>query len=373
MNETENTVIYLCRCILNNKPIEQDKLADIDLDALYRYTQYHLITALVCYALESTGIKDQRFIQVKEKAIRKNMLLDAERKRIQEFFDEKQIWNMPLKGVILKELYPKIGMRQMSDNDILFDAGKRSEVSSFMKKSGYHQKNGSNDHCDEWVKEPLFNYEMHLNLFEEGCNQVFHDYYRDVFNKLIRNDDKTYEYKFTDEDFYIYMTAHAYKHCNIGGSGIRTLMDYYVFLKAKSDTLNMDYISDELKKLEIEEFENKLRNTAIHIFSGETELTDEEAGTFEFMSRSGTYGNLTNTMKTMSRLLNADNKTKYIFRRIFPNRAFYKRSFPIADKYPVLIPAVWTFRLFRAPFKRSEIIKAEIRAFNKIDNDFFNK
>jgi len=373
MNETEKKVIYLCRCILDNIPADPDKLTDIDLDDLYRYCQYHLITALVCYALESAGIKDQRFIQVKEKAIRKNMLLDAERKRIQKYFDEEQIWNMPLKGVILKELYPKIGMRQMSDNDILFDARKRSEVTAFMKRSGYHNEDGFSEHCDEWIKEPVYNYEMHQNLFSEGYNQVFYDYYKNIFNKLIRNDDKTYEYKFTDEDFYIYLTAHAFKHCSNSGSGIRTLIDCYVFLKAKKDTLDMDYISAELKKLEIEEFENTLRNTALHIFSDETGLNDEDARTFEFMSRSGTYGNLTNEMKTKSKLLNADNKAKYIFRRIFPNRAFYKRWFPIADRHPVLIPAIWTYRLLRAPFKRGESIKAEIRSFKKMDNEFFNE
>lgn len=44
---------------------------------------------------------------------------------------------MPLKGVILKELYPKIGMRQMSDNDILFDETYRKDVVRFMKNKGY--------------------------------------------------------------------------------------------------------------------------------------------------------------------------------------------------------------------------------------------
>ena len=79
---------------------------------------------------------------------------------------------MPLKGVILKELYPKIGMRQMSDNDILFDETYRKDVVRFMKNKGYHLKSGINAHCDEWVKEPVYNFEMHLNLFVES-NEFF--------------------------------------------------------------------------------------------------------------------------------------------------------------------------------------------------------
>jgi len=346
---------------------------DIDLDSLYKFCQYHSITALIGYALESVGIKDSRFVQVKEKAIRKNMLLDVERKRIQKFLDEKQIWNMPLKGVVLKELYPKIGMRQMSDNDILFDAEKRSVVSDFMKKSGYHHKNALSSNCDEWVKEPMYNYEMHMNFFTEGSNPVFYNYYKDVFKKLVRINDKTYEYKFTDEDFYIYMTAHAYKHYNFGGSGVRTLIDYYVFLKAKSDTMDIDYILDELDELGLTEFEASMRKTSLHIFSGDADLTDEEASVLKFMSESGTYGNNKIKMKNTSKLINANSKSQYILKRIFPNAAYFKRWFPITYKYPVLIPFVWVYRLFRAPIKRREKIKAEIVQFKKMDNDSFKK
>ncbi len=373
MNEIENKAIYLCRCILSNIPIEPDKVNDIDLDSLYKFCQYHSITALIGYALESVGIKDSRFVQVKEKAIRKNMLLDVERKRIQKFLDKKQIWNMPLKGVVLKELYPKIGMRQMSDNDILFDAEKRSEVSDFMKKSGYHHKNEINVHCDEWVKEPMYNYEMHMNFFTEGSNPVFYNYYKDVFKKLVRINDKTYEYKFTDEDFYVYMTAHAYKHYSYGGSGVRTLIDYYVFLKAKSDTMDIDYVLDELDKLGLTEFEASMRKTSLHIFSGNADLTDEEASVLKFMSESGTYGNSVNKIKNTSKLLNANSKPQYIFRLIFPNVAYYKKWFPIAYKYPVLIPFVWVYRLSRGVFKRRDRVENDLRTVKKMDNDAFKK
>lgn len=94
----------------------------------------------------------QKFIEAKSKAIRKNILLDTEREKIFEFLEQNKIWYMPLKGVILKELYPKIGMRQMSDNDILFDETYRKDIVRFMKNKGYHLKSGINAHCDEWVK-----------------------------------------------------------------------------------------------------------------------------------------------------------------------------------------------------------------------------
>ena len=53
------------------------------------------------------------------------------------FMEQKGIWHLPLKGVILKEYYPSVGMRQMSDNDILFDYSFCNEVQAYMESEGY--------------------------------------------------------------------------------------------------------------------------------------------------------------------------------------------------------------------------------------------
>ena len=66
--------------------------------------------------------EDSDFHQAYNKAVRKNVILDVERTAIFEEFERKGIWYMPLKGSILKELYPENGMREMADNDVLYDA-----------------------------------------------------------------------------------------------------------------------------------------------------------------------------------------------------------------------------------------------------------
>ncbi|MCQ2417583.1 MAG: nucleotidyltransferase family protein [Oscillospiraceae bacterium] len=374
MNAIEDTVISLCRCVVNNLPIDASLLENTDLDALYQLCRYHSVTSLVCYGLESVGIRDTAFVQAKEKSIRKNLLLDAERKRILQFMDEQKIWNMPLKGIWLKELYPRVGMRQMSDNDILFNADKRSEVSEFMKKSGYHNLNTMevNLHCDEWVKEPLYNFEMHFSLFSMGGNDVFYHYYKDVFSKLIRVSESGYTYRFTDEDYYIYLTAHAFKHYDYGGIGIRTLIDNYVYLKSKEKELDWDYISAELQKLHIAGFEQRLRTTSQHVFSPDPISNPETEEMLDYMFQSGTYGNVSNVIQREFKMLNARNKKEYLVRRIFPNMNFYRKNFPVAARYPVLIPFAWLFRLVRAPFKRRESICKELKILQKMDRQTTN-
>lgn len=76
------------------------------------------------------------------KAVRKVLLFDAERKKLCAWMDSEHIWYLPLKGIILKDYYPSVGMRQMSDNDILFDADAWERVEKHMISDGYKAEAG---------------------------------------------------------------------------------------------------------------------------------------------------------------------------------------------------------------------------------------
>lgn len=372
MKQTGYDMLYLSACAVNKIKPDSDYITHVNLDKLFQMCQYHSLTAIVCTALESAGIYDKKFMEEKAKAIRKVMLLDAERKQICGFLEQNNIWYMPLKGVILKNMYPEIGMRQMSDNDILYDVSYRTIIMDFMQKRGYHLKGDNRNHCDEWLKEPVYNFEMHFNLFVKS-RKIFYNYYKNVKNRLVRVDGKKYMYRFSDEDFYIYMTAHAYKHYSIGGTGLRTLLDYYVYLKNKETQLDWEYIAKEIKKLDISEFEKEIRTTAKKTFIPCSELTEKEREMVEFMLFSGTYGNVYNIIKHKAELLEADSKSKYIFRRIFPNMKFYREYFPITARCPVLIPFVWIYRLFRAVFKRHDKYLSEIKNIRKMSEKEFSQ
>lgn len=331
MKETSYAMLYLSACAVNETVPDPKNIANADLQKLFELCQYHSLTALVCTALESAGIHDKKFMEVKAKAIRKNMLLDMEREKICGFLEQSGIWYMPLKGVILKEFYPQIGMRQMSDNDILFDESYRKNVMQFMKNRGYHLKGDNGAHCDEWLKEPVYNFEMHMNLFVKNREVLYH-YYKNIKEKLMKADHKDYAYKFSDEDFYIYMTAHAYKHYSVGGTGLRSLLDFYVYLRKKESQLDWNYIAEEMEKLELSEFERKFRALAKRAFLPDFQPDEAEHEILQFLMLSGTYGTQTNTIKSNIRKINAENKCIYLLRRLFPDMKFYQTYFSYGCK-----------------------------------------
>ncbi|MBQ3413161.1 MAG: nucleotidyltransferase family protein [Oscillospiraceae bacterium] len=165
---------------------------------------------------------------------------------------------MPLKGSVLKDLYPIYGMRQMSDNDILIDSFREAEVKKVMEDLGFEAVSYGKGNHDVYHKQPVSNIEIHTSLFVPSHNKAIYEYYRSVEEKLMPKEG--FERKFSDEDFYIYMIAHEYKHYTNSGTGIRSLLDVYVFLRKHEDDLDKNYIDSELKKLGLEIFENDNRD-----------------------------------------------------------------------------------------------------------------
>ena len=88
----------------------------------------------------------------------------SERAEIFRELDRMKIWYLPLKGIGLKSLYPGIGMREMSDNDILIDPCGRDRVHELMLRRGYTALSKPAEHHDVYLKQPIYNFEIHVGL-----------------------------------------------------------------------------------------------------------------------------------------------------------------------------------------------------------------
>lgn len=351
-------MIYLTVCAIKGEKPEKSRIDGLELPKLFEVCQEHILTACVAYALESADIRDRDFTQAKEKAIRKNILLDAERGKILHSLEAEKIWYMPLKGSLLHKWYPKLGMRQMSDNDILCDGTKMEQVREVMLGYGYECKHFGMGTDDAYFKEPVMNFEMHRSLFKSSHIGKLYEYFKDVKERLIRDDDNEYGYHFRNEDFYIYVTAHEYRHFTSGGTGVRSLVDTYIFLGKFNDSLDWEYIDAELEKLGIADYERTSRQLAMKLFSSE-ELTSKDKDMLEYYIMSGVYGSHDNVIKNSIKYRTDNSKSKYLMYRLFPPVSFLRESVPWVRKSKLLIPAAYIYRLFRSLTVSRKKIKDE--------------
>ena len=378
MSDINYLIIYLIACSVHGiKPLEK-KIDKNILFEIYSLSKKHQIEYLIYSALKDSEkfqksiIKDE-FKIAKEKAIRKNILFEIERKQIFSQLVKNKIWYMPLKGIIMRDLYPKAEMRQVADIDVLIDKTKRYEVSNIMEKFGYTVEKFEDDLHDTYKKEPIYNFEMHVSLFKKSYNESWYRYYANIKHKLKTSSNNKYEYCMTDNGFYIFLVAHTFKHYESGGTGLRSLIDIYIYLTKKEKSLDWNYIKQELKFLKLDSFEQKIHTLVIKLFTkvnNKLILTKEEESMLNYIIDSGAYGNYENYVRYS--LINKDgnitsiNKSKYLLSRAFPNREWILKHHLIIGKSIILIPFYYVYRIFKTLIFRRKNLKMELETIKHI-------
>ena len=380
ITRTSEQLLYLMACALQGVSAREEVLTDVDLKQLLIMARKHSVASMVCMALEKTAIfanadeaAKKQWLEAKNKAIRKNMLLDAERKTILHELETQGIWYMPLKGSILKDWYPKPGMREMADNDILFDPSGRKQVREIFQNRGYKTVSFRKGNHDEYEKPPIYNFEMHVSLFH-GMYKELAEQYENVKERLLPVDGTAYQFAFTPEDFYVFVLAHAHKHYSHSGTGVRTLADIYVMDRHLGDIMDRDEVEQKLSQLGIAEYEQHSRVLAEKLFSAvrplaETELTEDEKEMLLYYCDATTYGTVDNRVNNRLHELqeNSENiklwtKVKYCCVRLFPGREFCKFAYPFVYKHPWTLPFFWVWRIVDKGITHRRKVKQELKA-----------
>lgn len=373
--KTASDLIYLVSCAVNCEKPDPQRCADADLEQLYTMANAHALTSVTAHALAQVTELPRPFDQAMKKAIRKLALFNIERAKLTSALESAGIRYLPLKGIILKEYYPKTAMREMSDNDILCDESRAADVRTIMERLGYTCEMYGQYHHDTYQKPPSLEFEIHRTLFSKEDLPLFAAYYADIRDRLILSDNSRYGYRMTDEDFYIYLLCHLYKHYHFSGTGLRSLLDVYVFCKARYETLDKEYLAAQLKQLELEGFEKDLRQLSDAVFNGR-HLDEDQQKELLFFLQSGCYGNARQqSYLSVQRNLGGDDsrqaKRRYLVRRIFPSVETLEKRYPAVSRHKSLYPLILIYRPIKGAFTRPKGILKEyrsVKAFKK-NND----
>ena len=399
---TYYTAIELIRNFVNNKTIEKDFLNERimnmpneensqatnnvgennseanNIGRFYYIAKKHNLVLLMAQAMEKMGFESdsdiwKRWLKEKNQLIYKSVLMDVEREAIQDFFEENNIWYMLLKGMVIRKYYPSPELREMADNDILFDNKYSKEVYEFMTKRGYKTEDYNKGYHDEYLKPPAYNFEMHRQLVSSKERPKWYEYYKDVKSILINDANGKNQFYFSDNDFYVYFIVHTYKHFLNSGMGLRTVLDVYLYVSNLQEKLDFDYIEEQLKKLDAYDFEQTFRSIAFKMFDENLEdrkwwdLFDvKEQEMLSYVLDAGTYGNLENSVAhkmgyTKGEKKKTSDKAKYIFRRLFPSMDTIEEFFPFFYKHKWAIPFLYIYRIGKIPFARRKKVAGELK------------
>ena len=357
-----NDFIKLLSLYLNKKEDPDFCIDKEELSFFLQLSKFHSLSAILYLAIKTVKVNVEEDILNKLEQqyllnIRKASAFEQERKELYKYLNEEDIDYLPLKGIVISKYYLDPYSREFADNDILFNKGDE-KIKEFFIKRGYTVEYYRKSNHDVYLKKPFYNFEMHRSLFgETGDNKKVVEYFKNYLDKAPILKDK--EHYLTNEDFYIYFTAHTYKHFHVSGCGIRTLIDYYLFLK--NNTLDFAYINQEMAKIDLLDFSNRISSLSSKLFS-EQKLDENEEEMLLFIASSGTYGTLENSV---AKGVKEKGKFGYFMQRVFPPYSFYKTAYPWAYKTVILIPVAWLCRFFRVLFKNPKRAKRELKMISK--------
>ena len=357
-NEAFAALTYLVSCALNDTAPDGERVKAMDLGAVYAEAERQMLTALADWSLDRAGVRDDAFTEAYAKAVRKAALLFSELSALERELEDAGIWYLPLKGAVLAQDYPAFGLRQMSDIDVLIDPSRGADVRAIMERLGFTVVSFDRDFHDVYHKPPVVSFEIHTALFSPVYTPAVRDYYASVADRLLPQEGTRFGRRLSEEDQYIYLLAHEHKHYSMGGTGLRSLADLWVFLQKHGASLDRDYIHAELEALGLAAFEADERALAGHLFGGAA-LSAEEERLLGYFAASGVYG------RRGQKLENAvadKGALRYALSRVFLPLFYVKKAYPWFYEHRAALPLLPVYRLWLGLTQRRGAMAAEVRA-----------
>ena len=141
MDKYSNYIIFLLKCAIKNE-LPTTVPDNIDWNILFNIAQYHKVSNLVYYALQNClGMVDDRVTEMLSLIYYQYIAVEAQQQYYLEElcarFDEAGILYAPMKGSVIKHLYPEPDLRSASDIDIYIGKGNAAKAKAIMDELGF--------------------------------------------------------------------------------------------------------------------------------------------------------------------------------------------------------------------------------------------
>lgn len=356
--------------------ITGEKLAlspDFSIEKAQSVLKHHGVQAMGYMGAVNCGVaRNDPAMQTLFTAYRQSMIISQHQltsaQKLFSCFEENGIDYLPLKGLIMKHLYPYPELRPMGDGDILIRVEQYPQIRQVMLSLGYQEKQES-DHELPWVSAGLY-VELHKRLTPSADADLFR-YYGDgwKFAKPLSGS----RYEMSDEDFFVYLFAHFAKHYRGGGIGCRHVVDLWVY-RMKHPGMDESYIQSQLKVLGLDVFYGYILSVLDAWFS-DLPFDERSALITRRIFENGVWGTAENLYISENLRSAADSgslksgKWKLIIRRIFPDYEQMKYRYPGLKGKRILLPVFWVVRIFDLLFHKSHVTQKRFSMLSKKADD----
>lgn len=364
-------LLNVLRCEINGSTLPP-KPESVSWESVYQLSRRHGISALTYYIIKKCGANLDTEIQHKWAADYSKIMVQSSNQQYElgklvQVLSDHQIPHMILKGSLIRDLYPLPELREMSDLDFFISREYHAAVSELLTDLGYQFESDDGAHL-AFVKKPHVCIEIHAELMKRADRYL--DALKDPWKRAVQIKAACC-YRMSDEDFYIFQLIHAAKHYYHGGTGIRSVLDIYLYLKNYRGKLDWKYIDQTISGKELRNFRKNIEGLSEYWF-GDGPASDDISEMAYYILRSATYGKTELRIEnTVQRYIDRGMSLAYARIACFFHMAFLPLGemeyiYPCLKKAPVLLPACWVARWCRILVKKPQSIKKHYKEAKQV-------
>ncbi len=297
---TKNELLFslISTEIAMDRTVKFDKKPDEEtLKKLYKTAKAHDVAHIVCEALEKEGFLNDgetsgKFRKRKLVAVYRTEQIVFDLNNVCTCLEENGVDFIPLKGSVIRNLYPEKWMRTSCDIDILVKKDECDRATELLcEKLKFTVESGKTLHDIQLMSPTGVLLELHYTLMEKDCLPKTAQCLENVWQDAVLCDGFRHKYKMSDEMFMLYNVAHMAKHVVRGGCGIKSFVDLYILENKLS--FDTEKLSELLDKAVMSSFYEGAKKLCRVWFDNEEH--DETSIELErFVLDGGVYGTATN-------------------------------------------------------------------------------
>ncbi|MGI6264359.1 MAG: nucleotidyltransferase family protein [Acutalibacteraceae bacterium] len=351
---TQDIFLALTRSVLRDRRVDEAILREWTPDrqkALFRLAKQQDLAPLIGEALTRAGLSspgdpNDPFQNEMLMAIFRYEGMRHDLEQIGALFDGETIPYIPLKGAVLRDLYPQPWLRTSCDIDVLIHEEDIPRASSLLQEKAGYRYVAETTHDVSLESPGRVHLELHHHTVEDGRVQNAAAVLENVWDHAIP-DGEGCRYRLSAELVYVYLLAHTAKHLQGGSCGVRPFLDLWIW--RHTQPMEPSVLDPLLETGGLTRFADQAARLGDVWLDGAPPdgVTDRMR---EALFAGGVYGS-TQTISVVQRQKRGG-RVRFFLTRIFESRDNVSDYFPPVGKYPFLLPVGWVVRLVKLGTKR---------------------
>ncbi|MDA3731288.1 nucleotidyltransferase family protein [Niameybacter massiliensis] len=341
----------------------------INWEQVYKYAQAHQIEGLLYTTIQQLPYREDLPKELLE-TWKKNTFITGVTQHIHikqvaqilKMFNEASIPVIILKGLILRQYYPRPEQRTMSDADLLVHAEDLNRIDELLKNAGYNVNHATPIHIVYTGPDSLpieIHWTLKHNTLFKKVNNIEGGLWANTLETEIEGV-KTLCLGLEDQVFHL--CTHMATHMVESGFGIRQIADLALIVEAHKNDIQWEVFCNQVEQWHLEKFVSAIFGVYQKLFKMEKIIDIERLGTssiqivdalIENLLEAGVYGHENIAFISEQRYLNI----------LFPKKEHLipLEQYAYLKKSSLLLPIAWIHHLYRAIYHKRYSNEAKLK------------